>query len=297
MGKRHRNKGSPDEIPNKPTAVITDTMRADAAREGPEEFENVDPKPSAPVEKAPPAPAMPQPQTPARPMDIRFSATDEIRDYDKERIEIWSQSSGTLSYGSEISGLTLSAEPVGSDSEKAQREITMKRRSTTAVILNRDENARAVVITRKDLIQHMTSADAPKHGCFEARKRYNARPGVIEQRLAKKVVNDALTDYFTYGRDDVSVHLSVSRRGVYPIVDIRLVPRYASRRIPSQRNNYHMPSSSSTPYTCGQEADHPPADASGSSASRSFVDSVGDIISNFMTTLKDTIGCGSRRNR
>ena len=61
-------------------------------------------------------------QTPARPMDIRFSATDDIRDYDKERIEIWSQSSGTISYGSEVSALTLSAEPVCSDAEKVSAD-------------------------------------------------------------------------------------------------------------------------------------------------------------------------------
>lgn len=63
----------------------------------------------------------------------------------------------------------------------------MKRHATTNVILNPAENARAVVVSHQDLIQHMTSVTAPKHGHFETRKRPSGRPGLMEQRLAKKV--------------------------------------------------------------------------------------------------------------
>lgn len=70
MGKRRRASSSPNDIPSNPTANITgtlysrvlaysqrlafsDAMRADAAREGPEEFENLNVTPINPPKQVP----------------------------------------------------------------------------------------------------------------------------------------------------------------------------------------------------------------------------------------------------
>lgn len=59
--------------------------------------------------------------------------------------------------------------------------------STLRSLLSAQQNHRPVAVSREALRQRMASASAPTHGVFQAKQKYDGRPGHVEQRLAKNV--------------------------------------------------------------------------------------------------------------
>ncbi|CAD5215283.1 unnamed protein product [Bursaphelenchus xylophilus] len=219
MGKKKKEVEMENVIPLKPTANITNLMRAEKT---PEKFDNVVIPPKKPenlrTSEKPNQRKQNPPSKRSRPSAVVLTGRNEVVEFPVNIVGTISQSSGTVSYDSfkELNGVFL-------ETLKKQKPVEQKDPGPTF--------GEEVKVQTKDEIPNVEIIDDVKF-CRSLRKTHQDPPfelipsspekhrGIKEHELAKKIVEDVMREFMDSGRHDLEIVIDYNPTEAYPILNM-----------------------------------------------------------------------------
>uniref|UniRef100_A0A0R3RT54 Uncharacterized protein n=1 Tax=Elaeophora elaphi TaxID=1147741 RepID=A0A0R3RT54_9BILA len=249
---RKKKSAIPVLVPEKPTANLTSTMRAELYAT-PESFENV----QGASNNIPPVRSFEQSGTATKTKISQHAIEEEKKEigrskvvitkindmqlYDADVVRTYSLSSGTISYDSIKSMANESLEKIKINSKHVQNAEKKLHKVIVEQLLG-DESiiAKMRLMSDSELNRRMTGRS---HGD----QKTVAPWGLWETILTKKCINEVVENFFASPRDDIELTMKLSRRNVYPRLHIELAPIYHELHIQAAR----LQQNAIIPFTIG----------------------------------------------